>query len=93
MSSRVTTLPSLRLFACVRVFICLTVQCSSEISTDDLEGKTSDVHAAITAARAEQEVRDAMGAEIVLVPTFKHVDEWQPVASRQLPNVKWQWEG
>lgn len=52
-----------------------------------------EVEATIEEAKNESRgALSALGAEIWLVPTYKDIDDWLPVAVRKLERVQWRWE-
>ncbi|KAK3672244.1 hypothetical protein LTR78_007784 [Recurvomyces mirabilis] len=65
---------------------------TSGISREEVLGKFDDVKAKIKDVKKRLPgCRKATGAEIWLVPTFKTIDQWKPVARRRVEGVSWQW--
>lgn len=66
---------------------------SSDLPPDEIRSKLDEINAKIQEVKqGKQGCKTARGAEIWLVETFKDIEDWQPVARRQLPNVEWSWE-
>ncbi|KAK3696550.1 hypothetical protein LTR37_017892 [Vermiconidia calcicola] len=61
----------------------------SDLPEHEIQAKLDDVKAKIS--EAKQGAASAKGGAIWLVPTFKDVDDWQPVAKRELPDMEWSW--
>lgn len=40
----------------------------------------------------DPEAKTAKGGQVVLVPTDQPIDKWQPIATRELPDLEWEWE-
>ncbi|KAK5691202.1 hypothetical protein LTR97_011854 [Elasticomyces elasticus] len=64
----------------------------SDASEDHVEEKLTKVNDAIQDVRQQYpDSKTTTGGSIWLVPTFKAIDDWKPVAIRQLPSMKWVW--
>lgn len=67
-------------------------ECSSDMSQDSVRARLAEVSANVQTARSQcPDARTAKGAEVWLVPTFKGIDDWQPVAKLEMPDVEWTW--
>ena len=67
---------------------------SSELASDQVSAKLDDVKAAIQQVQAKTKDAAALtarGAEVWLVPTYRPINEWRPVARRKLEGVTWSW--
>lgn len=66
---------------------------SSDLPEDEVQGKLDEVHSQISQAkRANPASVTAKGGEIWLVPTYKPIEEWRPIARRELHWVEWEWQ-
>ena len=66
---------------------------SSDLPEDAVRGKLGEVEKTVQEAKKQHPgSTSAKGAAIWLVPTFKPIEEWQPIAKRDLPRVEWSWE-
>ncbi|KAK4560574.1 hypothetical protein LTR86_005771 [Recurvomyces mirabilis] len=64
----------------------------SGIPREEVVTKLDEVSAKIVDLTMKQsDCRKANGAEIWLVPTFKSIDQWKPIARRRLEGVGWEW--
>ncbi|KAK4902149.1 hypothetical protein LTR27_001051 [Elasticomyces elasticus] len=65
---------------------------NSDVSEGHVEEQLTKVNDAIQDARQQYpDSKTTTGGSIWLVPTFKAIDDWKPVAIRQLPSMKWVW--
>ena len=65
---------------------------SSDMPPQSVSDEVERVYEAIRTVRKTHEASHlATGATIWLVPTFKSVEDWKPVAVRHLPDVDWVW--
>ncbi|GAB1737497.1 hypothetical protein NU219Hw_g1808t1 [Hortaea werneckii] len=65
----------------------------SDLPEDEVQKKLDKVTSQISQAkRANPESVTAKGGEIWLVPTYKPVEEWRPIARRELHWVEWEWQ-
>jgi len=68
------------------------VGCSSEVPVDEVEAKLHEVGEKVQYAKERYpDSKAASGGEIWLVPTYKAIEDWKPIAIRQLPEMKWEW--
>ena len=66
---------------------------SSDLSEPEVRVKLRDVYGLIRSAMEEEpKALTAKGAEIWLVPTYKPLSEWQPIAQRKLDDIEWVWD-
>ncbi|KAK5690297.1 hypothetical protein LTR17_025989 [Elasticomyces elasticus] len=65
---------------------------NSDVSEGHVEAQLTTVDDAIRDARQQySDSKTTTGGSIWLVPTFKTIDDWKPVATRQLPSMRWVW--
>ncbi|KAI6817107.1 hypothetical protein KC340_g14791 [Hortaea werneckii] len=66
----------------------------SDLPEDEVRIKLDEVNSKISQAKqANPDSLTAKGAEIWLVPTYKPIEEWQPIAKREVPyGVQWEWQ-
>ncbi|KAI7152821.1 hypothetical protein KC349_g8753 [Hortaea werneckii] len=66
----------------------------SDLPEDEVRIKLDDVNSKISQAKqANPESLTAKGGEIWLVPTYKPIEGWQPIAKRVIPyGVQWEWQ-
>ncbi|RMX74663.1 hypothetical protein D0869_12368 [Hortaea werneckii] len=66
----------------------------SDLPEDEVQIKLDEVHSKISQAKqANPESLTAKGGEIWLVPTYKPIEEWQPIAKREVRYaVQWEWQ-
>ncbi|KAK5167997.1 uncharacterized protein LTR77_006564 [Saxophila tyrrhenica] len=65
---------------------------SSDLPQSDVQAVLGQVKADIwEARRPNPDSTTAKGAEIWLVPTFTTIEDWTPVATKELPDVEWTW--
>ncbi|RMY39011.1 hypothetical protein D0865_12943 [Hortaea werneckii] len=66
----------------------------SDLPEDEVQIKLDEVNSEISQAKqANPESLTARGGEIWLVPTYKPIEEWQPIAKREIPyGVQWEWQ-
>ncbi|KAK3615575.1 hypothetical protein LTR56_026507 [Elasticomyces elasticus] len=65
---------------------------NSDASEDHVEEKLTKVNDAIQDAKQQcSNSKITTRGSIWLVPTFKAIEDWKPVAIRQLPSMKWVW--
>lgn len=71
-----------------------TIFSSSDLPEDEVRIKLDEVNSKISQAKqANPDSLTAKGAEIWLVPTYKPIEEWQPIAKREVPyGVQWEWQ-
>ena len=66
---------------------------SSDLPEAEVQVKLDEVNKSIREVKQQQAgSKTAKGASIWLVPTYKAIDEWTPIAKRQLPDVEWEWQ-
>lgn len=71
----------------------LTPCVSADIPPSDVTAKLPKISDTIHSAQAMSPgCQTAKGGSIVLVPTDKDIKDWQPMASRELPELEWSWE-
>ncbi|KAK0871702.1 hypothetical protein LTS02_001766 [Friedmanniomyces endolithicus] len=64
----------------------------SEVPVDEVEAKLHEVGEKVQYAKERYpDSKAASGGEIWLVPTYKAIEDWKPIAIRQLPEMKWEW--
>ncbi|KAK3615621.1 hypothetical protein LTR56_026479 [Elasticomyces elasticus] len=64
----------------------------SDVSESHVAEKLTEVIDAIQDAKQQNaDSKTTTGGSIWLVPTFKAIDDWKPVAIRQLPSMRWVW--
>ncbi|KAI6894247.1 hypothetical protein KC334_g12287 [Hortaea werneckii] len=66
----------------------------SDLPEDEVRIKLDEVNSKIFQAKqANPDSLTANGGEIWLVPTYKPIEEWQPIAKREVPyGVQWEWQ-
>ncbi|KAI6900177.1 hypothetical protein KC318_g8590, partial [Hortaea werneckii] len=66
----------------------------SDLPEDEVQRKLDEVNSTIFQAKqANPESLTAKGGEIWLVPTYKPIEEWQPIAKREVSyGVQWEWQ-
>ncbi|KAK4901899.1 hypothetical protein LTR49_027184 [Elasticomyces elasticus] len=65
---------------------------NSDVSESHVAEKLTEVIDAIQDAKQQNaDSKTTTGGSIWLVPTFKAIDDWKPVAIRQLPSMRWVW--
>lgn len=58
-----------------------------QLKVDEVTSKISQVQ------QANPESLSTKGGEVWLVPTYKPMAEWQPIAKREIPyGVEWEWQ-
>ncbi|GAB7361197.1 hypothetical protein MBLNU230_g1228t1 [Neophaeotheca triangularis] len=64
----------------------------SDLPTQSVEKALPEIENQIELAKSKHPgCETAKGGWLVLVPTHKPVEEWTPVAWRELPGVQWEW--
>ncbi|TKA80307.1 hypothetical protein B0A55_02213 [Friedmanniomyces simplex] len=64
----------------------------SDLSVEEVEGKLHEVGERVRSAREQYPGSGtARGGSVWLVPTSKGIEDWKPVATRQLHDIKWEW--
>ena len=58
---------------------------------DEAKKKFEEVYEKVQEAKQNSQSKTAKGAVIWLVPTYKTIEEWKPVAKRHLPDTEWSW--
>ena len=65
---------------------------SSDLPSDEVRSKLHQINAKIESVKQQHLDRaSAEGGAIWLVPTHKDIEDWKPVATRQLKNIEWHW--
>lgn len=71
---------------------------SADIPASDVESQKSTIEKEIAEVRAEllkssDDGKNVVceGGVIVLVPTYKPIDEWEPIGQRELSHIRWEW--
>lgn len=72
----------------------LTCPDSSDLPTDEVEAKIEEVKTKVREAKEQHPdkvVWAVKGGSMWLVPTYRPIEEWRPVAIRELPEMRWSW--
>lgn len=66
---------------------------SSHLSQDEMTSRLDRIKEVIAKAKVDagDACLSANGGEIWLVPTFKDVGDWSPIAKRQI-ELEWRWD-
>ncbi|KAI7299710.1 hypothetical protein KC315_g17510 [Hortaea werneckii] len=66
----------------------------SDLPEDEVRIKLDEVNSEISQAKqANPDSLTTKGGEIWLVPTYKPIEQWQPIAKREVPyGVQWEWQ-
>ncbi|KAI7170056.1 hypothetical protein KC343_g11540 [Hortaea werneckii] len=66
----------------------------SDLPEEEVQLKLDEVHSTISQVQqANPESLSTKGGEIWLVPTYQPIEEWQPIAKREIPyGVEWEWQ-
>ena len=70
-------------------------EASSDLSREEVLARLDNIKAKIRETRESMgsDCLTARGASIWLVPTFKDVGEWSPIATRELDaDIEWEWK-
>lgn len=71
---------------------------SSELPKQEVEAKLDEIQSKVQKVRDRTVTQESgkgssfTGGSIWLVPTYKKIDEWEPIATRTLQDVKWTWD-
>ncbi|KAI6799124.1 hypothetical protein KC332_g16459 [Hortaea werneckii] len=66
----------------------------SDLPEEEVQLKLNEVDSEISQVQqANPESLSTRGGEIWLVPTYRPIEEWQPIAKREIPyGVEWEWQ-
>ncbi|KAI7267329.1 hypothetical protein KC345_g7949 [Hortaea werneckii] len=66
----------------------------SDLPEEEVQLRLDEVNSQISQVQqANPESLSTRGGEIWLVPTYKPIEEWQPIATREIPyGVEWEWQ-